>query len=126
MIEQAFEGGPRSIAQRISAALREEIVRGELQPGQWLRQEEIAQRFGSSRIPAREALRQLEGEGLVNLVAHSGARVARLDPGELNEIYLMREQLEPLAVRFSTANLTDSQLGQLETYLREIENVSAT
>jgi DNA-binding GntR family transcriptional regulator len=125
-MEQALSGEPKSMAERISATLREEIVSGGLQPGQWLRQEELAERFGTSRIPVREALRQLEGEGLVNLVAHAGARVARLDPGELNEIYLMREQLEPLAVRMSAANLSDNDLEQLEALICEIESVSVT
>jgi DNA-binding GntR family transcriptional regulator len=115
-----------SRAEEISSALREEIVSGALTPGQWLRQEEIAERFGTSRIPAREALKQLEGEGLVNLVAHAGARVATLDPAELNEIYVMREQLEPLAIRMSAPNLTDEDLEELEAMVVEMEGISAT
>ena len=114
------------MAEVISGALREEIVSGTLQPGRWLRQEELAERFGTSRIPAREALKQLEGEGLVNLIAHSGARVATLDPSELNEIYVMREQLEPLAIRMSAPNLTDTDLEELEALVVEMERISAT
>lgn len=114
----------QSMAERVSTALREQIVSGELRPGQWLRQEAIANRFGTSRIPAREALRQLEGEGLVNLTAHSGARVALLDPGELDEIYQIREQLEPMAIAQSAPRLTDEDLLQLEALVVEMEELT--
>lgn len=113
-----------SIAERISRHLRDEIVSGDLRPGRWLRQEEIARRFGASRIPAREALRQLEGEGLVNLTAHAGARVARLDSGELDEIYQIREQLEPMAAARSTLSLSDEQLAGLERRVVEMESLT--
>src|SRR5262245_58587035 len=75
----------------VTQALRDAIVEGRLQPGERIRQEAVAREFGTSRIPVREALRQLQSEGLVTLLPNVGARVARLDVGELVEVYLVRE-----------------------------------
>ena len=63
---------------RIADALRTAILDGSYRPGMRIRQEDIAARSGASRIPVREALRMLQAEGLVTLVANSGAWVARL------------------------------------------------
>jgi DNA-binding GntR family transcriptional regulator len=83
-------------SQRITDALRTEILDGGYQPGQRIKQEDIAARLGASRIPVREALRMLQAEGLVTLVANSGAWVARLSLAECAELYQIRERLEPL------------------------------
>ncbi len=83
---------------RVIDTLREAILAGRLSPGSRVRQEELAEEFGISRIPVREALRRLEAEGLVVLVPNSGAWVAKLDRAECVEIYRIREQIEPLAI----------------------------
>lgn len=101
-------------------ALRQAIVDGVLLPGERIYQEMIAEQLGLSRIPVRDALRQLESEGLVRLVPNSPARVAELDAAEFSEIYEMREQLEPLAVARSAPNLTDEQLHRLRWLFEEI------
>lgn len=118
--------GYRPRAQLVIEQLRAEILDGRLIPGQRLRQEEIASRFGTSRIPAREALRQLESEGLVTLVPHSGARVLKLDLRELHEIYLLRERLDPLAIGLSAPNLSDEQLFHLRHRVEEMEAVGGS
>ena len=114
---------PRSIAagtayepraQDIARRLREAIHEGRLKAGQPVRQEAVAEEFGVSRIPVREALRQLEAEGLVVIRPHSGARVASLDYAECDEIYKMRERLEPLALAESMAHITDEQVAEAE------------
>ena len=69
-------------SERIADGLREAILRGELPPGSRIRQEEVAARYGASRIPVRGALRILEAQGLVNLIANSGAWVARFSLAE--------------------------------------------
>ncbi|MFB2551862.1 GntR family transcriptional regulator [Ensifer soli] len=90
---------------RVVDALREAILGGRLAPGSRLRQEELAETYGISRIPVREALHQLESEGLVVLKPNSGAWIARLDQAECVEIYKIRERLEPLAILESAARM---------------------
>src|SRR5581483_9108070 len=70
----APNGDRELLGQAIAARLREAILDGRLAPGTPIRQEALAQQLGTSRIPVREALRQLESEGLLTLVPHSGAQ----------------------------------------------------
>ncbi|HZQ64635.1 MAG TPA: GntR family transcriptional regulator [Gaiellaceae bacterium] len=93
--------------------LREEILDGRLRPGERIHQQAVAQRFGTSRQPVREALRQLQNEGLVVVLPNVGARVARLDANELVEVYLLRERLEPLAVSLGASRLPDERLAEM-------------
>jgi DNA-binding GntR family transcriptional regulator len=113
------------LAEVVRAKLRDEILEGLLAPGQRIRQEELAERFGVSRIPVREALRLLESEGLVTLIPHAGARVARFDVAELDEIYLLRERLEPLAIAQSVSGLSDENLDLLRSCHADIEAAAA-
>lgn len=101
--------------------LREEILDGRLRPGERIHQQAVAERFGTSRLPVREALRQLQSEGLVVVSPNAGARVARLDADEFDEVYLLRGQLEPLAVERGAPNLTDEQLATLRAEVEAIE-----
>lgn len=109
---------------RVAAILREEILSGALAPGERLRQEDIALRFGASRQPVRDALRLLEGDGLVTLVANSGAWVSKLSESECYEAYQVRERLEPLLISQSIPNLTDAQLQRLTELVQQIEKTS--
>lgn len=92
----------------IVSALRHSILTGELRSGQSLPQDEIAARFGVSKIPAREALVQLKAEGLVTLLPNRGAFVSALSPDEVDEIYAMRGALETLALRRAVPRMTKS------------------
>ena len=103
--------GPAS--RRIAASLREAVLSGEYAPGSRLLQEEVAEQFGSSRLPVREALRMLEAEGLVTLVAHTGAWVSRLSLEECEELYQIRERVEPLLLRYSIPALTREDVESL-------------
>lgn len=98
---------------RVAARIRNGILAGEYPPGTRIRQEDVAERFGASRVPVREALRILESEGLVTLVANTGAWVATLTLAECEEIYQMRERLEPLLLRYSAPRLTTDDLDRL-------------
>jgi DNA-binding GntR family transcriptional regulator len=109
------------LASVVSRHVREAILDGRLPPGSRIRQEAIAQRLGTSRIPVREALRQLESEGLVTLVPHSGARVAVMDFEEYSELYRVREAVEPIAIAESAPRLTDQQLAHLRELLAIVE-----
>ena len=124
--EQAIRVRDGDAGARIATHLREDILAGVLVPGSRIRQEDIAARFGASRVPVREALRLLEFEGLVTVVANSGAWVARLTLAECEEIYQMRERLEPLLLRFSAPSLTEDDFARLRTLAAEIRSASDT
>lgn len=85
----------RSIPEEIAALLREEILDGVLPPDDRLRQEHLAQRFGTSQAPIREAFRRLEAEGLVVSAPNRGVRVAGLSAAAAEEIGALRLSLEP-------------------------------
>jgi DNA-binding GntR family transcriptional regulator len=117
-------GGDASVgaaSERIAASLREAILSGEIAPGQWIRQEEVAARLGASRLPVREALRMLEAEGLTEHAANKGSRVPLLDMHEVDVVYQMRERLEPLALTESLPQLTPEQLAHMEDIQARIE-----
>ena len=106
---------------RVAAYLRELILHDVLKPGDRIRQEEIAARFGTSRLPVREALRMLEAEGLTEHEPNKGARVPRLSMHEVDVVYRMRERLEPLALTESLPRLTEDDHGRLEDVQQQIE-----
>lgn len=106
---------------RVASYLREAILRGELRPGMRIRQEDIADRFGASRLPVREALRILEAEGLTEHEPNKGARVPRLSMHEVDVIYQMRERLEPLALAESLPHLDAVDHERLEEVQARIE-----
>jgi len=112
---------PEPLSEIAVRYLRDAILEGRLRSGARIRQEAIARELGTSRIPVREALRQLENEGLVQLVPRSGARVARVDFAESAEVYRIREELEPLALAQSAPLLSDEQLAQLQELMLQIE-----
>ncbi|MDQ4055558.1 MAG: GntR family transcriptional regulator [Actinomycetota bacterium] len=106
---------------RVAAYLREAILHGQFRPGDRIRQEEIAEKFGASRLPVREALRMLEAEGLTEHEPNKGARVPRLTQHEVEVIYEMRERLEPLALIESLPKLAEADHQQLEDVQLRIE-----
>ncbi|MBB5166303.1 GntR family transcriptional regulator [Mycobacterium sp. AZCC_0083] len=115
-----------STSERIAAYLREAILSGEMPPGSRIRQEEIAERLGTSRLPVREALRMLEVEGLTQLEVNKSARVPLWDRDELEVIYQMRERIEPLALRLSLPQLStehESELHRIQDLLEDDADV---
>ncbi|WP_341783013.1 GntR family transcriptional regulator [Leucobacter weissii] len=92
-------------AGRIADALRADILSGAFAPGERIRQEVLAERYGASRLPVRDALRALEAEGLVIMVPNTGAWVAKLSLEECQEVYQVRERVEPLLLRMSMPGL---------------------
>ncbi len=116
-----------SSSQFVAEQLREAILRGEYPPNSRIRQEDLAARFGASRVPVREALRTLEAEGLVTLVANTGAWVRGLSLAECEEIYQIRERIEPLLLRYSIPNLQNNEdvLFQLKALCGEMEDRSS-
>jgi DNA-binding GntR family transcriptional regulator len=102
----------------VADVLRDAIMRGLLRGGQPLRQDQLSAQFGLSRIPVREALRQLEGEGLVTVIPHRGAVVSELSLGELQQICEIRIALETTALRLAIPNLDENHLEQAAAILR--------
>jgi len=105
---------------RIADGIRARIVAGAYPPGTRIRQEDVAAEYGASRVPVREAIRQLEYEGLITVVPNSGAWVSRLTLAECEEVYQMRERLEPLLLRYSAPALAPDDLSQLAELAQRI------
>lgn len=95
-------------------SMREAILTAALPPGTRLRQEKLAELFGTSRIPVREALRALEYEGLVSSLPRRGFTVTELDADDIEEVYDLRILLESHAVRLAVPLITDEDLHILE------------
>lgn len=93
---------PRALTvERVYQALRDRIVGGEILPGMHLVEAELTAAHGVSRGTAREALRRLSADDLVELASHRGARVRRLTHRDVDELYVVREALETVAARLA-------------------------
>jgi DNA-binding GntR family transcriptional regulator len=108
----------------VAAELRQEIVRGELEGGTKLNPAEIAERYGVSQTPAREALQLLASEGLVRNDAFRGARVAELSAEEYEEVYLMRIGLEDLAARLGAEHISDEAVEEMSELLSQMASAA--
>jgi DNA-binding GntR family transcriptional regulator len=109
-----FELGPhRTVEQVVAAKLRAAIINGSLRPGDRLAYRDLAQRFGVSVTPIRIALRELSNEGLVEMRAHSGARVSLLSVDEIEEIFAMRIGIEGWLARHGAELLTDADIATM-------------
>ena len=105
--------------------IRDMILSGYLKPGDRLRQDELASTLGVSTMPIREALRQLQAEGLVIFRSRRGAIVASLSVSEYEEIYRIREELEILACRWAAEDFDRIPIDRLKLLLGEIEAAEA-
>jgi DNA-binding GntR family transcriptional regulator len=114
-------GIPRTVRDALVETLRDEIVRGDLVPGQFLRLEEIASRFDVSTMPVREALRDLEAEGLVTSFRHRGAMVTKLSAEELQDIYDIRAMLEEMATRLAVPLVTRATLAEMYALVEQMD-----
>ncbi len=104
----------RPVSDIVTEMLRQAVLGGLLKGGQVLRQDELATTFGVSRMPVREALRQLETEGLVSHLPRRGFVVATLTDHDVEEIYEIRALLEGYAMRLAVPRLDDARLDNLE------------
>ena len=109
-------------AELIADALRADILQGRLKSSQPLRQDDIAAKFGVSKIPVREALYQLKAEGLVTFIPNRGATVSELSIQEVDEIYTMRIALETTALQRALPRLTIADLTRAEAILTAIDD----
>ncbi|WP_223521007.1 GntR family transcriptional regulator [Pseudomonas sp. GL-B-19] len=105
----------------IEETLRSAILDGRIPCGTALRQQDLADLFGVSRMPVREALRQLEAQALLNVVAHKGAVVAPLVSGDAVETYALRILLESEALRLSIPLLEKADFEQAARHIDDME-----
>jgi DNA-binding GntR family transcriptional regulator len=101
-------------ADQIAQVIEEMIVAGRLAPGTVLRQDDLSRRFGVSRTPIREALRQLVALGLVSFTPNRGVRVRALDRDEWSETFVARAALEGAAAELAAQRLTADLLGEID------------
>jgi DNA-binding GntR family transcriptional regulator len=122
---QTRENGPITVTDYVVNSIRERILAGYYAAGARLDQQTLIEDLGASLIPVRESLRQLEGEGLVQIHPHRGAFVADLSITELKEIYLVREVLEETAAQLAVPNLSTQQLDDLAALIEKMEHATA-
>src|ERR1051325_1357293 len=103
----------RALVDKLAAQLQARVLNGELASGTRLRQEALAEEFGVSRTPVREALRKLQASGLVELRPHRGALVRGLSPREIRDAYEVRAELEALAAEVAALRIRPEQLDRL-------------
>lgn len=119
MTDQKIERA--TLVDEVTGRLRALLYSGEIRPGERLRMRELQDRFGVSHIPIREALRTLEGEGLVENLPQRGAVAVPVSLQTLDEIYDARRLLEPPIAARAAPLFTDADIGDLKTALDELE-----
>jgi DNA-binding GntR family transcriptional regulator len=107
-----------TLAVRISRVLADRIIAGDIEPGARLRQDHIAEEFGASHVPVREAFRRLEAQGLAVSEPRRGVRVATFDLSEVAEVAEMRASLEVLALHHAAPHLAAAVLDEAEAASR--------
>jgi DNA-binding GntR family transcriptional regulator len=115
-----------TLEQRLTGALRDLVISGQLEPGFRLRYRDLAKRFGVSTTPVRAAVRDLANEGLAVVRPNAGAHVAYLTLDELEEVYLGRIGLEPWLARVGAPRLSEEQLALIKTRLKDFEKLAAS
>ena len=112
-------------APRVRDLLEEAILEGDLKPGERLRAEALAQRFGTSRTPIREALLQLEAQGLVDVEPNRGAVVRSFDRDDLFDLYQLRALLEPRAAALAAPRISEQDIEALHALCEAEDHMAA-
>lgn len=112
---------PTTIATRLTDELTDAIVTGQIPAGKKISEPALAKQYAVSRGPLREAIRRLEGRGLVRHVPHAGVRVVTLDIEEVIEMYLVREALEGMAARLAAEHMSEAEIDAIRVLLEEHE-----
>src|SRR5437763_10278200 len=117
----ALSLAPRALYQEDAELLRQRIFPRQLEPGSWLDEVKIAQEFGISRTPLREALKVLAAEGLVTMKVRRGAYVTEVSEDDLADVYHLLSLLESDAAGVVAQKATDEQLKELQQLHKELE-----
>ena len=115
----------RALVDKLAATLQARMISGELVSGTRLRQEALAEEFGVSRTPVREALRKLQASGLVEVQPHRGALVRAPSSREIRDAYEVRAELEGLAAALAAERIHQEQLDALHEIQREFSETLA-
>ncbi|HET7657763.1 MAG TPA: GntR family transcriptional regulator [Bacillales bacterium] len=111
------------VRERIASILREEILSGNLEPGQRLVETELCEDLGISRTPLREAIRMLEVEGMVESIPNRGSRVVMITIEDIQDIYEIRKCLEGMAAKKSAPRMTAATLEKLKRIQKKLLEV---
>jgi DNA-binding GntR family transcriptional regulator len=103
----------KQLRSSVAERLRSDILDGRLKPGEWLRQERLAQVYGVSQMPVREALKSLEAEGLVEHVPYRGVRVVAFSADDVEDLYATRSFLEGRAAFEAASRINNDQIKDL-------------
>ncbi len=113
-----------TIGEAVLAELRKEILTGRLTPGTRIDQNQLKRRLGVSVIPLREAFKQLQAEGYVDIYPHRGVRVKPLCRDEIEDLYLVRAEVEALAARLALKNLRNEDLEELSRLFDQMSRLT--
>jgi DNA-binding GntR family transcriptional regulator len=112
---------PRALYEEVAEQLRQRIFRRELEPGSWIDELKLAQQYGISRTPLREALKVLAAEGLVTMKVRRGAYVTEVSETDLRDVYHLLSLLESDAAGVAAQRITDDQIHELQRIHQEME-----
>lgn len=113
--------GHKTLREKIVEALRGAIIRQKIKPGERITELEVAERFGISRTPIREAFRQLESEGFLTIIPRKGAVVSSIEEKDLRDFYEIKGVLEGYAARQAVNRMTEKDIVRLEQFNKEIK-----
>jgi DNA-binding GntR family transcriptional regulator len=117
------DGAEAPLSEQIAAAIHRKILKGEFPVGTWLRHVTLAEEFGVSRTPVREALRVLNAQGIVTIVPNRGARVNGHSSHDVLEIGVVRAELEGLAAELAAERIDDDQIARLDSAVQSFEEI---
>ena len=106
-----------SLTAKVFQTLEKAILKGEFLPGEALTEQSLSSQLGVSRTPVREALRQLEREGLVKNVPNKGAEVVGISEKDVDDIYTIRVHIEGLAARWAAEHISEDDIKKLKDTL---------
>ena len=112
---------PRALYQEVAELLRQRIFKRELEPGSWIDELKIAEEFGISRTPLREALKVLAAEGLVTMKVRRGAYVTEVSEKDLSDVYHLLSLLESDAAGVVAERATDEEIAELQALHKQLE-----
>jgi DNA-binding GntR family transcriptional regulator len=120
----ALSLAPRALYEEVAELLRQRIFSRELEPGSWIDELKIAQDFGISRTPLREALKVLAAEGLVTMKVRRGAYVTEVSERDLADVYHLLGLLESDAAAVVAEHASDDQMKDLQTLHQQLEQAA--
>ncbi len=120
----ALSLAPRALYEEVAELLRQRIFKRELEPGSWIDEVKLAEEYGISRTPLREALKVLAAEGLVTMKVRRGAYVTEVSEQDLTEVYALLSLLESDAAGVVATRASDAELAELRAIHRELASAA--